>query len=35
VHAPKRVVVAETLPLTPVGKIDKKALRVSLAEPLS
>jgi fatty-acyl-CoA synthase len=35
VHAPKRVVVAEALPLTPVGKIDKKALRASLAEPKS
>jgi len=32
VHAPKRVVVAETLPLTPVGKIDKKALRARLSE---
>ncbi|HEY2676064.1 MAG TPA: long-chain fatty acid--CoA ligase, partial [Steroidobacteraceae bacterium] len=31
VHAPKRVVVADALPLTPVGKIDKKALRASLA----
>ena len=32
VHAPKRVVVAETLPLTPVGKIDKKVLRARLSE---
>jgi fatty-acyl-CoA synthase len=35
VHSPKRVVVAEALPLTPVGKIDKKALRVSLSEAKS
>jgi fatty-acyl-CoA synthase len=32
VHVPKRIVVAETLPLTPVGKIDKKALRAALAK---
>ncbi len=32
VHAPKRVVAVEALPLTPVGKVDKKALRVSLVE---
>jgi len=33
VHTPKRIVIAEALPLTPVGKIDKKALRARLAEP--
>ena len=27
VHAPKVVEFAETLPMTPLGKIDKKALR--------
>jgi fatty-acyl-CoA synthase len=32
VHVPKRIVVVESLPLTPVGKIDKKALRASLAQ---
>ena len=33
VHVPRRMVVADTLPLTPVGKIDKKALRATLAKP--
>jgi fatty-acyl-CoA synthase len=32
VHTPKRVVFAAMLPLTPVGKIDKKALRATLAQ---
>ena len=30
--APKKVVFVESLPVTPIGKIDKKALRVMLAE---
>ncbi len=30
VYAPKRIVTATALPLTPVGKIDKKALRATL-----
>jgi fatty-acyl-CoA synthase len=28
VHVPKRVIMAESLPLTGLGKLDKKALRV-------
>ena len=35
VHAPKRVVIADALPLTPVGKIDKKVLRAQLSGPSS
>jgi fatty-acyl-CoA synthase len=31
VHAPKRVIVADRLPLTPLGKPDKKALRAMMA----
>ena len=32
IMAPKKVVFVESLPVTPIGKIDKKALRVMLAE---
>ncbi len=31
VHAPKRVVVADSIPVTPLGKPDKKALRAAYA----
>ncbi len=31
VHTPKRIVVSDNLPLTPAGKIDKKALRAALS----
>lgn len=30
IHAPKQVIFVDTLPLTPVGKVDKKALRLLL-----
>jgi fatty-acyl-CoA synthase len=32
VHAPKHVVVADSLPLTGLGKPDKKALRAQYAQ---
>jgi fatty-acyl-CoA synthase len=31
VHTPKRVIMAESLPLTGLGKLDKKALRAQYA----
>jgi fatty-acyl-CoA synthase len=31
VHTPKRVIMAESLPLTGLGKLDKKALRARYA----
>ncbi len=33
VHAPKRVIIAGSLPLTGLGKLDKKALRAQYAAP--
>jgi fatty-acyl-CoA synthase len=33
VHTPKRVILAESLPLTGLGKLDKKALRTQYGEP--
>jgi fatty-acyl-CoA synthase len=30
IHAPKQIIFVDSLPLTPIGKVDKKALRLLL-----